>query len=72
MELQRLTIKPYELVPSGILIVDPQPGLLAARALLLSAANCYLAIVNVHMPRTELAATQVKVSILSQSLEPVS
>ena len=68
MQLQRITKKPYELLPSGILIVEPHPGLLAARALLLSAADCYLAIVNVRVPGTELAGTHVKVAILSQSL----
>jgi hypothetical protein len=68
VQLQRITRKPYELLPSGILIVEPHPGLLKARALLLSAADCYLAITNVRVPGTELAGIQVKVAILSQSL----
>jgi hypothetical protein len=68
MQLQRIKTKSYELLPSGILIVEPHPGLLAARALLLSAADCYLAIVSVRVTGTELADTQVKVAILSQSL----
>jgi len=68
MQLQQITKKPYELLPSGILIVEPHPGLLAARALLLSAADCYLAVLNVSAPGNELAGSQVKVAILSQSL----
>jgi hypothetical protein len=68
MQLQKITKRAYELLPSGILIVEPHPGLLAARALLLSAADCYLAVLNVRAPGTELAGTQVKVAILSQSL----
>jgi hypothetical protein len=68
MQLQRITKKPYELLPSGILIVEPHQGLLKARALLLSAADCYLAMMNVRVPGTELAGTQVRVAILSQTL----
>lgn len=72
MQLKRISRKPYELLPSGILIVEPHPGLLAARALPLSAADCYLAIVNISTPKAALVLPQVKVAILSQHLGQVT
>ena len=66
--MQLVSKRSFELLPSGILIVEPHPGLLAARALLLSAADCYLAMVTVPKPEAALAVPEVSVAILSLSL----
>ena len=69
MTLQVLGSRPYTLLPSGILIVEPHEGLLAARSMLLAAADHY---VGVSIPsgseaqRTE--GCEVAIAILSESL----
>ncbi|WP_157478319.1 hypothetical protein [Granulicella tundricola] len=68
MKLQRSISKLFKLLPSGILIVEPNPGLLAARVLLLSAADSYVAASNEVPPATDLQKTDVKVAVLSLSL----
>lgn len=68
MQLQRTVSKQYAFLPSGILIVEPNPGLLAARAQLLSAADYYIAASNEAVSATGLQETDVRVAILSQSL----
>jgi len=68
MQLQRANPKQYALLPSGILIVEPNPGLLAARAQLLSAADYYVVASQDAAPTTRLTETDVRVAILSQSL----
>lgn len=42
MNPQIITHSPYSLLPSGILIVEPHEGLLAARTMLLAAADYYV------------------------------
>lgn len=39
MQLQQITAKPDAFLPSGVLIVEPHPGLLNVRTLLLAAAR---------------------------------
>ena len=68
MQLQRTNPRQYAFLPSGILIIEPNPGLLATRAQLLSAADYYVAASNAAGPETGLSETDVKVAILSQSL----
>ena len=68
MQLQKTTSRQYAFLPSGILIVEPNPGLLAVRAQLLSAADYYVAASNEAAPATALQETDVRVAILSQSL----
>jgi hypothetical protein len=68
MQLQQVTAKPYALLPSGVLIVEPHPGLLAARSLFLAAADCYLAVSSESKPALPVPDLEVSVAILSQSL----
>lgn len=68
MFLQHLTKKQYALLPSGVLIVEPHPGLLAARVLLLSAADYYVALWDPEQPRVNESDTVVVVAVLSQTL----
>jgi len=64
----RSNSKFYTFLPSGILIVEPNPGLLAARAQLLSAADYYVAASHETMPTSDLQKTDVTVAVLSLSL----
>ena len=68
MQLQRTNPRQYAFLPSGILIIEPNPGLLATRAQFLSAADYYVAASNETGPEIGLSETDVKVAILSQSL----
>jgi hypothetical protein len=68
MLLQHLTTKQYALLPSGVLIVEPDPGLLAARVLLLSAADFYVGQWDPEPPRANELDTVVVVAVLSQTL----
>ena len=68
MQLQRANSKHYAFLPSGILIVEPNAGLLAARAQLLLAADYYVAASHDAMQTAGLSEMDVKVAILSQSL----
>jgi hypothetical protein len=68
MQLASTVTKSYEFLPSGILIVDPNPGLLMARVELLNAAEHYVAACDDDCAGTELRRIEVKVAILSQTL----
>ncbi|SNS71686.1 hypothetical protein SAMN05421770_10248 [Granulicella rosea] len=68
MQLARFGSKSYAYLPSGILIVDPDPGLLAARTQLLSAAMDYVAASSEESTGTDLCNMEVEVAILSQTL----
>jgi hypothetical protein len=68
MLLQHLTTKHYALLSSGVLIVEPDPGLLAARVLLLSAADFYVGQWDPEPPRANESDSVVVVAVLSQSL----
>jgi hypothetical protein len=68
MQLKRTNSKQYAFLPSGILIVEPNAELLAARAQLLLSAAYYVAASNEAIPSTGLTETDVRVAILSQSL----
>ena len=67
MQLQQVSTKPYAPLPSGVLIVEPHPGILAARTLFLAAADCYLAVSNEDQPVPQTPDLEVNVAILSQS-----
>lgn len=68
MQLQKTGSKRYAFLPSGILIVEPDPKLLAARELLLTAADYYVAASNAEVAGTRLQEIGVRVAVLSQSL----
>ena len=68
MLLQHLTTKQYALLPSGVLIVEPHPGLLVARALLLSAADYYVGLWGPEQLRANESDAVVAVAVLSQTL----
>ncbi len=68
MLLQPLTTKQYALLPSGVLIVEPDPELLAARVLLLSAADFYVGLWEPEQPSPNELDTVVVVAVLSQTL----
>jgi hypothetical protein len=68
MQIQQVTSRPYVLLPSGVLIVEPHLGLLAARTLFLAAADCYLAVSSESKPAASVPDLEVNVAILSQSL----
>jgi hypothetical protein len=68
VQLQRTSTKNYALLPPGILIVDPNPISLAARASLLQAADGYSAATGEADTGGFLEDTSVKVAILSESL----
>lgn len=68
MQLQRTSPKQFVFLPSGILIVEPNPTLLLARAQLLLAADYYVDSSNGAVPASKLQETDVRVAILSQSL----
>ncbi len=68
MQLQKTGLKQYALLPSGILIVEPNPGLLATRAQLLLAADYFVAASNEAVPAAGLQVMDIRVVILSQSL----
>ena len=69
MQLAMTGSKSYAFLPSGILIVDPDPSLLAARSQLLKAAEHYVAACSEEAVRAELCSMEIKVAILSQTLE---
>ena len=68
MQLARIGLKNYALLPWGILLVDPEPVFLAAKAQLLIAANHYVAVSNDQAAESELCTVEVRVAILSQTL----
>lgn len=68
MQLQTFSSRKVAFLPSGILIVEPDPTLLGARARLLLAADNYVATSNEAAPGSELQELKVRVAILSQSL----
>ena len=65
MLLQHLTTKQYALLPSGVLIVEPDPELLAARVLLLSAADFDVGLWEPEQPSPNELDTVVVVAVLS-------
>jgi len=68
MLLQHLTTTQDALLPSGVLIVEPHPGLLAARALILSAADYYVGLSAPEQLRANESGTVVAVAVLNQTL----
>ena len=58
----------YALLPWGVLLVEPEPALLAARAELLLAAGQYVAACTEQTAGSELSKIEVRVVILSQTL----
>jgi hypothetical protein len=68
MQLQTTNPKRYSFLPSGVLIVEPNPALLAARTQLVSAADYYVAASDTTAPGTELRRADVTVAILSRTL----
>ena len=71
MNPQIITHSPYTLLPSGILIVEPHEGLLAARTMLLAAADYYVgevALNGAETCKTGNGQYDVAVAILSESL----
>ncbi len=71
MNLQVITHSPYTFLPSGILIVEPHEGLLAARTMLLAAAEYYVGVSNScgsDIPHGRNDGCEVAVAILSESL----
>jgi hypothetical protein len=72
VQLQRTGTKNYALLPPGILIVDPNPTSLAARAMLLQAADGYSAATSEKVTGAFLQDASVKIAILSESLGQVA
>ena len=71
MNLQTVTYSPCTFLPSGILIVEPHEGLLAARTMLLAAADYYVGVSGSEtsaVPKGRTDADEVVVAILSESL----
>jgi hypothetical protein len=71
MKLQLVTHSPYTFLPSGILIVEPHKGLLAARTMLLAAADYYVGVsgsTGTEVPEGRSEGYEVAVAILSESL----
>lgn len=69
MCLQILDPRPYTLLPSGILIVEPHEALLAARSMLLAAADHYTDDSSVSGCEVQKAERgEVAIAILSESL----
>ena len=69
MQLQKTHSKLYSLLPSGTLIVEPNTELLAVRSSLLTAADQYLAALNATIACEALQQIEVRLAVLSQSLE---
>jgi hypothetical protein len=69
MQLQKTRSRISCLLPSGTLIVEPDPELLAVRSSLLTAAGQYLAALNATISCEALQQIEVRLAILSQSLE---
>jgi len=68
MQLATTGSKSYAILPSGILIVEPDRSLLAARALLLAAAEDYVAASSEESAEPELISIELRVAVLSQTL----
>lgn len=71
MNFQVVTHSPYTFLPSGILIVEPHEGLLAARTMLLAAADYYVGVSSPCEAEDRQARSdgyEVAVAILSESL----
>lgn len=68
LQLSITCTKSYAFLPSGILIVEPSAGLLAARTLLLAAADNYVAAISYAIKGPELCEPEVRLAILSQTL----
>ena len=70
MSLQAVRNSPYTLLPSGILIVEPHEGLLAARTMLLAAAEYYLGVFGALLTEVpqRVDGHEVSLAILSESL----
>ena len=70
MPLQLVSLRHCIFLQSGILIVEPNEGLLAARAMLLEAAEYYLGISTTPRLITSIRKPghQVQIAILSESL----
>ncbi len=71
MNLQLSARSPYVLLPSGVLIVEPHEGLLAARSLLLATADYYVGVsgsTGIGAPQGRCDGYEVAVAILSESL----
>ena len=69
MTLQILAPRPYTFLPSGILIVEPHDGLLAARSMLLAAADHYVDVSKATNGEPERSdEREVAFAVLSESL----
>ena len=68
MQLAINSSKNYAFLPSGILIIDPDSSLLAARTLLLTAADQYVTASSDEVAGKELCKIEVTIAILSQTL----
>ena len=68
MQLVINSSKSYAFLPSGILIIDPDSSLLAARTLLLTAADEYVTASSDEVAGRELCNVEVIIAILSQTL----
>jgi hypothetical protein len=69
MQLQKTRSKMYSLLASGTWTVEPNPELLAVRSILLTAADQYLAALNATIACEALQQIEVRLAVLSQSLE---
>ena len=68
LQLSITCTKNYAFLPSGTLIVEPNAGLLAARRLLLAAADYYVPASNCAVVGPELCKDEVREAILSETL----
>lgn len=68
MQLQRSGCKHFAFLPSGILVVEPNPALLTARVQLLLAADYFVATSNHALPASEMQRIDVRVAVLSENL----
>jgi hypothetical protein len=68
MQLATSGSKAYTFLPSGILIVDPDESLLAATAILLMAAERYVAAASEEVAGGELRSVELRIAVLSQTL----
>ena len=68
MQIAKIGTKNYMLLPGGILLVDPEPDLLAAHSQLLIAAGEYVAASGGRSKASALCTAEVSVAILSETL----
>lgn len=70
MHLKTTSLKQYAFLPSGILIVEPDPELLYARTLLLMAADRYQSVAHAEAAGTAMLHVALRIAALSQTLGP--